>query len=487
MTTDLTRPLPTPITSTVQRQPAALPMLFFTEMWERFSFYGMRALLVLYLVNALDYERKDALTLYGLYTGLVYLTPVFGGYLANRYLGYRKAILIGGIVMAMGHFAMAFPALLKPALGLIIIGNGFFKPNISTLLGTLYSERDPRRDGGFTIFYIGINLGALAASLVAGTLGEKIGWHWGFASAGVGMVFALTQFVLNQHKLGNEGLPPGKSGLDTRDWLQVLGISACMVPLVYAAMAGWNGISPLWNAMPTAVAIGVPAAVFALCLAWQRRSCSLEEWHRVLAILIMGVFVIFFWMGFEQAGGTMNLFADKLTDRVIVDWEIPASYFQGVNPLLIILLGPVFSMLWTRLDQSRFALATPAKMGVGMIVLGGGFVVLAIAQGRADTLGKVGPQWLLFVYLLHTIGELCLSPIGLSMVTKVAPARLAGIMMGLWFGATAIANYLAGTLESLLAASTIPLYWFLVASSLGAGVMLLAITPILKRLMHGTG
>ena len=487
MTTDVTQQLPTTRTSTAERQPAALPMLFFTEMWERFSFYGMRALLVLYLVNALDYERADALTLYGIYTGLVYLTPVVGGYLADRYLGYRKAILIGGIVMAMGHFAMAFPALLKPALGLIIVGNGFFKPNISTLLGTLYRERDPRRDGGFTIFYIGINLGALLSALVAGTLGEKIGWHWGFASAGVGMLFALAQFVLNQHKLGSAGLPPAKYALDRRDWLQVFGISAFVIPLVYSAIVGWNAIAPLWNAIPAAIRIGVPAALFAAYLAWQRRSCSSEEWHRVLAIVIMGVFVIFFWMGFEQAGGTMNLFADKLTDRVFLGWEIPASYFQGVNPLLIILLGPVFSVLWTRLDQSRFALSTPAKMGAGMIVLGAGFVVLAIAQGRADTLGKVGPQWLLFVYLLHTIGELCLSPIGLSMVTKVAPARLAGIMMGLWFGATAIANYLAGTLENLLAGSTIPLYWFLVASSLGAGVLLLAITPVLKTLMHGKG
>jgi len=468
-----------------ERHPVALPMLFFTEMWERFSYYGMRALLVLYLVNALDYPRADALALYGTYTGLVYLTPIIGGCIADRYLGYRKAILIGGIVMAMGHFAMAFPALLHLALGLLIIGNGFFKPNISTLLGTLYGEHDARRDSGFTIFYMGINLGALLSPLVAGTLGEKIGWHWGFASAGVGMLFAVAQFVMSQHKLGTAGLPAGKARLDASDWLAVLVISALMIPLVYAVRGAWHAMVPAWDSVATGIKVGVAVMAFAAFLAWQRRTCTREEWHRVLAIVIMGVFVIFFWMGFEQAGGTMNLFADKLTDRSLPGWEMPASYFQGVNPLLIVLLGPLFSMLWTRWDQSRLALSTPAKMGVGMLILGAGFVILAIAQGRAETFGKVGPQWLLCVYLLHTMGELCLSPIGLSMVTRLAPVRLAALMMGVWFAASAIANYLAGILENLLGGSGIPLYWFLVGSSAGAGLLLLLLSPLLARLMHG--
>ena len=468
-----------------ERHPAALPMLFFTEMWERFSYYGMRALLVLYLVNSLDYQRGDALALYGTYTGLVYLTPIFGGYIADRWLGSRKAILIGGFVMALGHFAMAFPALLHLALGLLIIGNGFFKPNISTLLGTLYREHDPRRDGGFTIFYIGINLGALLSPLIAGTLGEKIGWHWGFASAGVGMLFAVTQFVLNQHKLGAAGLPAGKDRIYQRDWLEVVGISALMIPLVYAVLGTWQAIAPLWSSIATEIKVGVAAAAFVVFFARQQRTCTRDERDRVLAIIIMCVFVIFFWMGFEQAGGTMNLFADKLTDRAIGSWEIPASYFQGINPLLIVLLGSLFSIMWTRWDRSRYALSTPAKMGVGMLILGAGFVVLAIAQGRADAVGKVGPQWLVCVYLLHTIGELCLSPIGLSMVTKLAPVRLGALMMGVWFAASALANYLAGILESLLAGSTIPLYWFLVGSSAGAGLLLLAISPWLVRLMHG--
>ena len=470
-----------------ERHPAALSTLFFTEMWERFSYYGMRALLVLYLVNALGYARADALAVYGLYTALVYLTPVLGGYLADRYLGYRKSILLGGLVMAMGHFAMAVPALLLPALGLIIVGNGFFKPNISTLVGSLYREHDPRRDGGFTLFYIGINMGAFLAPLIAGTLGEKIGWHWGFGAAGVGMLLAVLLFVRGQHKLGKAGLLPGQDRIGRRDWLHIVLLSALMPPLVYAVIVTGSALAPLWDHIGIELKLGIPAAAFIAFLAWQQRTCTREEWHRVLAIVIISVFVIFFWTGFEQAGGTMNLFADQLTDRTLLGWEIPASYFQGINPLLIVLLGPLFSLMWTRWDQSRFALPVSAKMGLGILIMGTGFIVLAIAQGRAEALGKVGPQWLFFVYLLHTMGELCLSPIGLSMITRLAPVRLAGVMMGLWFTANAIANYLSGVLESLLVGYHIPLYWFLVGSSLGAGAVLLLITPGLKYLMHGKG
>ena len=470
-----------------ERQPRALSTLFFTEMWERFSYYGMRALLVLYLVGSLGYERADALALYGMYTGLVYLTPIAGGWLADRFLGYRKSILIGGIVLAAGHFAMAFPSLLALALGLLIVGNGFFKPNISTLLGTLYREHDPRRDGGFTIFYMGINLGALISPLVAGTLGEKIGWHWGFASAGVGMLIALSQFLLQQRKLGLAGLPAGQERLSARDWAHVAIISVLAIPLVYGVIGAWGALGPLWRSIGADAKIAVAVVGFIAFLGWQGRSCSREDWHRVLAIAIIGVLTIFFWMGFEQAGGTMNLFAENLTERMLFGWEIPASYFQGVNPLLIVLLGPLFAAMWKSWDQTRFALSVPVKMGLGMMLLGAGFVVLAIAQGRADLLGKVGPQWLLFVYFLHTVGELCLSPIGLSMVTKVAPERLAAVMMGIWFTSSAIANYLAGTLESLLAGSGIPLYWFLVASSAGAGVVMIAVSPLLQRLVHGKG
>jgi POT family proton-dependent oligopeptide transporter len=480
-----------------ERQPRALSMIFFTEMWERFSYYGMRALLVLYLVNALGWQRPDALELYAIYTGLVYLSPIAGGYLADRFLGHRKAILIGGLTMAMGHFAMAFPALLHLALGLIICGNGFFKPNLATLLGTLYRDNDPRRDGGFTIYYMGVNLGAFIAPLVAGTLGEKFDWHWGFASAGVGMCFGIAQFLWGQEKLEGAGLPPGKARLDRRDWLHIALISASMVPFVYAVMGAWRVVGPLWDALPVlgkvVVAAGVVAALWFAGSRFAGKGdadaapLTREEWGRIAAIVIMGFFVIFFWMGFEQAGGTMNLFADKQTDRVMFGWEIPASYFQAINPLGIVLMGPFMAAMWTAVDRSRWRLPTPAKMAIGMIVLGLGFVVLAIGQGRADAIGKVGPQWLFFAYVLHTVGELCLSPVGQSMVTKLAPLRVGALMMGIWFLANAAANYLAGILEELLKGSSMPLYWFLVATSVGAGLVLLAITPLLKRLMHGRG
>ena len=480
-----------------ERQPRALSTIFFTEMWERFSYYGMRALLVLYLVHALGYQRADALELYAIYTALVYISPIIGGYLADRYLGTRKAILVGGITMAMGHFAMAFPPLLHLALGLLVAGNGFFKPNLATMLGTYYREHDARRDPGFTIYYMGVNLGAFFSPLVAGTLGEKVGWHYGFASAGVGMCLGLAQFVIGRDRLGPNGLPAGKTRLDRADWTQVIVISAAMIPLVYAVMGAWAVLGPAWNALGGAAQLALAALVVGGLwfggnrLAGRQPAASQpltrEEWHRILAILVMGAFVIFFWMGFEQAGGTMNLFADQQTDRHLLGWEIPASYFQAINPIAIFILGFPFAILWKHLDRSRWALPTPAKMALGLIILGLGFVVMALAQTRADAVGKIGPQWLFFAYLLHTVGELCLSPVGLSMVTKLAPARVAALMMGIWYLANAAANYLAGILEALLKGSSFPLYWFLVGSSVAAGVVLLALTPAIRYLMHGKG
>jgi POT family proton-dependent oligopeptide transporter len=481
-----------------ERQPRALTTLFFTEMWERFSYYGMRALLVLYLVHALGYERSDALELYATYTGLVYITPILGGYLADRWLGPRKAILVGGITMALGHFAMASEPLLYLALGLLVAGNGFFKPNITTLLGTYYRERDPRRDPGFTIFYMGINLGAFFSPLVAGTLGEKIGWHYGFASAGVGMCLGLAQFVIGHHRLGDHGLPAGRTRLERRDWMHVILLSASMIPLVYAVIGFWSWAGPAWRSLSSLAQLATAAIVVALLWFGANRFTSREarasqapltrdEWQRIAAIFILGFFVVFFWMGFEQAGGTMNLFADQQTQRSVFGWEIPASYFQAINPLGIFVMGPGIAAIWFRVDQSRFALSTPAKMALGLAFLGLGFVVMALAQGRADAIGKVGPQWLFFVYVLHTIGELCLSPVGLSMVTKLAPARVAALMMGIWFVANAAANYLAGILEELLKGSSMPLYWFLVGTSLSAAIVLLVLTPGIKYLMHGKG
>jgi POT family proton-dependent oligopeptide transporter len=469
------------------RQPRALWTLFRSEMWERFSYYGMRALLVLYLVKAVGASRSEALGVYAVYTGLVYLLPIVGGYLADRVLGFRKAILIGGTVMMFGHAAMAVPALLYPALGLLVVGNGFFKPNITSLLGQQYGEKDPRRDAGFTYFYMGINVGAGIAPFVAGYLGEKVAWHWGFASAAVGMAFGLAQFVVGQDRFGASGLPPGRDGtrLLPKDWVHVALLSLAAIPFVYAALAALGAAASTWAMVPWQVKIALPFAALAWILLSAHRSGGRQDFERVLSIMVLGLFNVFFWMGFEQAGGTMNLFADNLTDRVVGGWQIPASFFQSINPVAIVLFGPILSAFWTRLDRSPRALSAPSKMAIGMIILGLGFVVLAIAQQRADLIGQISPLWLTAVYLLHTIGELCISPVGLSMVTRVSPARMVGLMMGVWFCSFSAGNYLAGTLESLLVASKIPLYQFLVGSSIGPGIVLLAVVPLLRRWMHG--
>ncbi len=473
-------------------QPKGLYVLFLTEMWERFSYYGMRALLVLYLVNGIDLPRASALEIYATYTALVYLTPILGGYIADRWLGRERAVLVGGVVMAMGHFAMASEDYLYLALGLLVAGNGFFKPNISTLVGGLYKQDDTRRDSGFTLFYMGINLGAFLAPLVCGTLGEKYGWHWGFATAGIGMVLGVGIFAWGRHLLHPESSLPTSSSSARADVWIVLAVALLTLVLVYGVILFWLPVSAFWESLSTLEA-GLLVATLLLSLSGSNRLFSRatdrpplnrEERHRIAAIFVLGLFVVFFWMGFEQAGGTMNLFAQDLTDRHLFGWEMPASYFQSLNPLLILLLAPVFSVAFMMLDRSPYALSTPTKMALGMIILGLGFAVLALAQERAETVGKVSPLWLVTVYFLHTVGELFLSPVGLAMVTRLAPAQLGSLLMGLWFTGIALANYLAGTLEALLQRWDLPLYWFLVGSSVGAGLLLLLFTPLIKYLMH---
>ncbi|MFO0672881.1 MAG: peptide MFS transporter [Polyangiaceae bacterium] len=524
--------------------PRGLYTLFGAEAWERFSYYGMRALLVLYMVNHLKFTRSDALEVYALYTGLVYLTPIAGGLLADKLLGRRKAVLIGGLVMAFGHLAMAFESLLYPALGLLIVGNGFFKPNISTIVGGLYEEGDPRRDGGFTIFYMGINLGAFFSPIVCGNLGEKLGWDYGFSAAAVGMALGLAQFVLGQKYLAKIGLPP-KSTADKlvhKDYVEVAVWVAAACALVFGVVYGGKLVAPMWATVPGVIKtiLGVVAA--GAVIAQLYRGASGEEMQRITVIIVLCMFNIFFWMGFEQAGGTMTLFADKQTNRELsgvgvmvialfvglgayniwrdtsdeksgralwlgltglfglsalglLGWggllltgqkttTIAASQFQTINPLIIVVLAPTFSRMWERLDSGRLKTSTPTKMALGMIILGLGFVVMFVGQKLSEK-GPVSPAWLAAVYAIHTVGELCLSPIGLSMVTKLAPPRVVSLAMGLWFFSSAVANYLAGTLESMLEKSHTPIYGFLVVASIGPAVLLLALTPLLKKWMHG--
>ena len=486
-------------------QPRGLYVLFFAEAWERFSYYGMRALLVLYMCNQLKFARADALGIYATYTGLVYLTPIFGGYLADRVLGARKAVIIGGLVMALGHLAMAFEPLLYIALGLLILGNGFFKPNISTIVGGLYEQGDPRRDGGFTIFYMGINLGAFFSPLVCGTLGERFGWHFGFSAASVGMILGLLVFLAGQRQLGPAGYPPGRSdgperGLTVHDWEDIAHAVGGAILVVLCALQLWQTLGPAWIAMSLAqrgsLGIGLIVVLEVLRRLWARSTekeeevpLTGEERERILVICILAAFVIFFWVGFEQAGGTMTLFADKHTARQFLGFDVPASYFQAINPLGILLLAPFFSWLWLTLDRGPLGTATPTKMAIGLLCLGLGFVIMAAAQARADAAPDhlVGPGWLAAVYLVHTAGELCLSPIGLSMVTKLAPTTMVSLLMGVWFVSSALANYLAGRAEELLAAHQLPLWTTLIVTSFAAGLLLLLLSRPLQRWAHGRG
>jgi len=497
-----------------KQHPSGLWVLFFTEMWERFSYYGMRALLVLYLTSTIvnggfAFAENHALEIYGVFTGLVYLTPVLGGIIADRLIGQRKAIIIGGLIMGLGQAAMAYSEALTSVvnvaspeglmelrqywlyigLGLLILGNGFFKPNISTLVGRLYPDGDPRKDSAFTIFYMGINLGAFLAPLVAGFLGESIGWSWGFGSAAVGMFIGTAWFWSQEGKLGTVGFGPKrifkteKERLKGHDWLDILLWTAGIIAFIYLFVKTW-WIMPeaiTTNIIRVAFFIGVAAIAYVII----KNTTGKTEWSRIGAILVFCFFNIFFWSGFEQAGGTFNLFARDFTDRMIGDFELKASWFQSINAIAIVALAPVFSMLWVALG--RHNPSTPVKFGLGLFLLSLGFVVMFTADSFASPQNLVSPLWLVMVYLLHTTGELCLSPIGLSMISKLSPPKITSLMMGLWFASTALANYLAGVLKGLLE-NYLPgmnIFLFLVITSGSAALLMFAISPWLKKMMRG--
>jgi POT family proton-dependent oligopeptide transporter len=488
------------------KHPKGLKVLFFTEMWERFSYYGMRALLVLYLTSKMinggfELGRANALEIYAIFTSLVYLAPMIGGYLADRFLGQRKAIYIGAILMAMGQFSLAFSEFgnnalrnewLMMGLGLLIIGNGFFKPNISSLVGKLYSEDDPRKDSAFTIFYMGINLGALASPLIAGLLGEKFGWYLGFTSAAIGMLISVLWFYFQRGTLGAIGLPtrllrdnPSAKTLVGRDRIDITLYIVLSAIGLFGFLKLWGIINEnIQNKSLTALAlIGISALIYVITTNTKGKN----EWSRVFVIFILCVFNVFFWSGFEQAGGTFNLFAAENTNLKTFLGTIPASFFQSINPFLIILLAPVFSVIWLRLASINKNPRTPVKFGIALVLVGLGFVIMSMAVSKASGGILVSPMWLLAVYFIHTTGELCLSPIGLSMISKLAPQKIVSVMMGVWFASIALAQYLAGVLESILHnhLPDMPLYLFLTLTSVSGGIVLLAISPILNRMMKG--
>jgi len=461
-----------------KNNPHSLSTLFFTEMWERFSYYGMRALLVLYLVNSQNYSESDALHIYAVYTGLVYLTPLIGGYLADRFLGSQKAIFIGGLTMMIGHFLMAFPNFLYLAIGMLIIGNGYFKPNISSLLGRLYKPDDVRRDSGFSIFYVGINLGAFLAPLIVGYVGETINWHYGFAIAGFGMLAGLIQFYIGQNKIIKEDISSQSKKLNPADWGIITLVSLINLPLILVILELNQIINDFFFEI---LAILIILIFFYFITKKKQLLAVKKDIKRIAYIGILSIFVIFFWMGFEQAGGSLTLFANNSVDRNFLGFVIPASFFQSINPLIIILIGPMIANFWLSVDRSKNKINTSQKMGLGLLLLASGFFLIMIVNNSSET--SISLWWLVGVYFLHTMGELCLSPIGLSMVSKVSPKKIASLMMGFWFLSSAVANFTAGKLPAILESNNLDLFTFLSVSSLLAGLVLIFISSFMEKLI----
>jgi POT family proton-dependent oligopeptide transporter len=473
-------------------QPKGLFLLFFVEMWERFSYYGMRALLVLYMVKYLQFSTEKSGQIYGWYTGMVYLTPLLGGYIADRYLGQRKSIVIGGTLMALGHFAMAFPPLpfFFSALILLIMGNGFFKPNISTIVGSLYEENDPRRDAGFTIFYMGINLGAFFSPLVCGTLGEKVGWHWGFGAAGVGMVLGLVMYLWGQKSLlGDKGLKPASTGEKPYIPFVLIGVILSFLAASAFQFSGYDlkGLVPGYAYKLLLLAV-LGGLIYAYVSKPEKSGLTHVEKQRIAVIFIMVFFSIFFWAAFEQAGSSLTLFADRETNRVIpfINWEMPASYFQSINPLLIFILAPFFSKIWVRLGETGREPSSPVKFALGLSLLALGFVVMIAAAAMYQQSGPVSVMWLIGAYFFHTLGELCLSPVGLSLVTKLAPLQFGSLMMGVWLLSSFAANFVGGFFAGNYDAMNHTLFYMVpTGTAAGAAALLLLITPKLRKWMHG--
>ena len=452
--------------------PKGLYLLFFTEMWERFSYYGMRAILILYLTKkliegGLGMDEKNAMLLYGYFAGFVYFTPLIGGWLADRYLGKRLAVTIGGITMMLGQFTLfALNSTMGLYIGLLllIIGNGFFKPNISTLVGGLYKEGDSRRDAAFTIFYMGINLGAMIAPLVIGVVTDNMfattnedgsiayGYRYGFLVSGIGMLLGQVIFnLLGPKFLGDLGTKPIGAVSDSSTSERV------------------QSINPETREVLD----------------------EKQERERISVIFILLIFAVFFWAGFEQAGSSLSLYTDKFIDRSIGSFEIPTSWFQSVNPLFIVTLAPLFTLFWASPIGRR--LTTPVKMGVGMIILGAGFLFMigAVAERSAngdvnDVNNKAALMWLIMTYLLHTIGELCISPVGLSVVTKLSPPKLASVLMAVWMLSSSFANFLGGFIAAYVETMGAGEVFTYIAGFVSAcGVLLILLNRVILKLMHG--
>jgi POT family proton-dependent oligopeptide transporter len=479
--------------------PRALATLFFTEMWERFTFYGMRALLVLFLVDAVStggygLDDKTATSIYGLYTAAVFMAALPGGWIADRLVGAQRAVMAGGLLMTIGSLMLAVPGppqLFFAGLVVIILGVGLLKPNVSTLVATLYPEGGGRRDAGFTIFYMGINLGAFIGPLIAGGLAQRYGWRIGFLAAAIGLPLGLLQFWKSRHLLQGTGATPhrgdGGAGL-AGDWRRLGVALALLGGVAVLFLSGILAADPVRLARGAAyVLVGMAVSYFIYL--FLGAGLDPTERRRMVVVLVMFVACALFWSGFEQAGSSMNLFAKRYTDRFIGGFEIPAGWFQSVQPAFVILFAPAFSALWVYLARRNLNPAAPLKFAFGLLLMGLGFLFMVKAASLVAGGMRSPAYFLILTYMVHTFGELCLSPVGLSTVTKLAPARFVGQMMGVWFLASSLGKLTAGLIAGSFDANNLPAmpgrYFDIVVYGCGVGLVLLLISGRVTRLMGG--
>ncbi len=497
--------------------PRGLYILFFAEMWERFSFYGMRGLLIFYLTQHFLFGDKEAAGIYATYGALVYLTPVIGGLVADRFLGFRKAVIFGAILLCIGHFGMAFES--EPtvrvgdlvqrntaylqgfyfSLAFIIVGVGFLKPSISNIVGQLYGDDDPRRDGGFTIFYMGINLGAVLASLVAGYLGQTYGWAYGFGLAGIGMLAGLITFVKGQHHLEGAGDPSDPSKLTEPFFAGINKENS-----IY--LCGLVGVLVAWQLMQHRDGVGgllmVTAAVAVGGIIWYSFAhCSVIERDRMLVILYLTAVSVVFWSFFEQAGSSVSLFTERNIEKKILGVTLTSAQFHFFNPAFIIFLAPFFSWLWVSLFKRGLEPSTPAKFGLAVFQMGLGFSVLVYGISTANAAGMVSGYWIALAYFLQTTGELCLSPVGLSMVTRLSVSRVVGLMMGVWFLSASFSQYVGGIIAAAASVDSADglnvdriaalavygdIFGLLAKIAICVGLVVMVLAPFVRRFMHDT-
>lgn len=490
--------------------PRALFVCFFAEMWERFSYYGMRALLTLYMVKIVFQQISSgeadvkSLAIYGTYTASIYLGPIIGGMMADKYLGFRKAILLGGILISIGHIVLAAQGLIAEtnelfffiALSFIVVGTGYFKPNISSFLGKFYEQDDPRKDPAYNIFYMGINVGAFLSALTCGYLGEKVGWHWGFGLAGIGMFVGLFVFWKNLKHFGEKGLVPDNK-YDNDSVFAGFSLNKLIIILSFIAVPLWAilfNFDEVFKFGLTGITLVVLAYLIYL-------STQYENGSRLLVVLILFIFHSVFWALFEQAGGSLTLITDRFVDRSVGNSEIPASQFQALNALFIIIFAPIFAWLWIKLNKLKLEPSTPLKFVYSLVLLALGFLIIVLGAQSAIASGEKIIIWaIFFMYLFHTLGELCLSPIGLSMITKLSPPHIVGFTMGAWFLSYSVGNKLATEIGKLISLGELEenasigeqispyvdvyLQWG-VYVVLGCALVLLCFVPLLKKLMKG--